>query len=77
MNNIKQNGVMISQFDDHLVVNGVRVEIPRHLRGYANTLTMIDGELRINGAKFDVNTKTFIDDRSAWKRFSQWIKSWF
>lgn len=73
MNEIQQGGLKIKQTDTHLVVDGVSTEIPKHVRKLSNKLRVTDGNIELNGYFFNVDTKQFVENRTA--PFA-WLKFW-
>lgn len=60
MNIINQNGLKIIQTKDWIEVDGIRTDIPKHVKsGWNNSLSMTNKTIIINGYVFDPTNKTF------------------
>lgn len=59
MNEIIQDGIRIRQTSESIWVNGVEYPLPEKVKSKDNQMSVINGEITINGYKFNPKTTEF------------------
>ena len=74
MNKVTINGRKIIQTSEFIEVDGIRTDIPTHVKSASNNCSIINSDIFINGYKFNPISRTFTKLNFI-QRFLNWLFS--